>query len=99
MEDGHVDVEQFGRVLDETWQLKRGLASTITTDDIDRWYDRAIAAGATGGKICGAGGGGCFVFVVTPESKQAVRDALSDLTEVPIRYEAHGSRVLLAPGD
>jgi D-glycero-alpha-D-manno-heptose-7-phosphate kinase len=98
MANGRVDVGEFGRILDETWQLKRGLASTITTDDIDRWYARAMDAGAVGGKICGAGGGGCFVFVVPPERRESVREALSDLTEAPIRYEAHGSRVLLAPG-
>jgi D-glycero-alpha-D-manno-heptose-7-phosphate kinase len=99
MANGHVDVHEFGRVLDETWHLKRELAATITTDDIDRWYGRAKDAGADGGKICGAGGGGCLLFVVRPELKDSVRHALSDLTEVSIRYEAHGSRVLLSRDD
>src|SRR5919109_1654849 len=56
--DGHFDPEKFGRVLHESWQLKRQLASTITTGQIDQWYDTALAAGAKGGKLCGAGGGG-----------------------------------------
>ena len=88
-----------GRILDEGWQLKRGLASTITNDAIDAWYGRAPEAGAIGGKLCGAGGGGFLLFVVAPERQEAVRQALDDLIEVPVGYEVHGSRVLLPPGD
>ena len=86
----------FGRVLDESWQLKRQLASTITTSQIDTWYRRAMDAGADGGKICGAGGGGCMLFVVDPARQPAVRAALSDLTELPIDYEVHGSHVIVS---
>jgi D-glycero-alpha-D-manno-heptose-7-phosphate kinase len=93
------DPEQVGRILHDGWQLKRGLASTISNDQIDMWYERAIAAGASGGKLCGAGGGGCTLFVVPPERQDAVRAALSDLIEVAVGYEVHGSRVLLPPGD
>jgi D-glycero-alpha-D-manno-heptose-7-phosphate kinase len=89
----------IGGMLHEGWQLKRGLARTITTSHIDGWYDRALEAGAIGGKLAGAGGGGCMLFIVPPESQQAVRAALSDLIEVPVSYEVHGSRVLLPPGD
>jgi D-glycero-alpha-D-manno-heptose-7-phosphate kinase len=85
----------FGRVLDETWQLKRQVASTITNDRIDAWYDRAKAAGAVGGKICGAGGGGFFLLIAPPDRRTAVRQALQELSEVTVRYEAQGSRVLL----
>jgi D-glycero-alpha-D-manno-heptose-7-phosphate kinase len=99
MSNGPVDPAPVGRILDQGWQLKRGLASTITTDQIDRWYERAMKAGAEGGKLCGAGGGGCILFIVEPERKDAVREALSDLIEVPVSYEVHGSRVLLPPGD
>lgn len=91
--------ERVGRILHDGWQLKRGLASTITTDQIDEWYERALAAGAWGGKLCGAGGGGCTLFVVPPERQDAVRAALSELIEVHVGYEVHGSRVLLPPGD
>ena len=94
-----VDPERVGQILDEGWRLKRGLASTITTDQIDDWYARALDAGAYGGKLCGAGGGGCVLFVADPEHHDAVRAALSELIEVPIRHEVHGSRVLLPPGD
>jgi D-glycero-alpha-D-manno-heptose-7-phosphate kinase len=91
--------EYVGKVLHEGWQLKRGLAKTITTSHIDGWYGRAMDAGAIGGKLAGAGGGGCMLFIVPPGRQQAVRAALSDLIEVPVSYEVHGSRVLLPPGD
>jgi D-glycero-alpha-D-manno-heptose-7-phosphate kinase len=94
-----MDPAFVGRVLHEGWQLKRGLAKTITTSQIDRWYERALGAGAIGGKLAGAGGGGCMLFIVPPERQQAVRAALSDLIEVALDYEVHGSRVLLPPGD
>ena len=88
--------EEFGTVMHATWQLKRQLASGISNDRIDEWYQRAKEAGAWGGKLCGAGGGGFLVFVAAPERHQAVRQALSDLDEVSVAYEAQGSRVLFA---
>jgi D-glycero-alpha-D-manno-heptose-7-phosphate kinase len=97
--NGPVQPDLVGRILDDGWQLKRQLASTITTDEIDAWYERALKAGADGGKLCGAGGGGCILFIVSPERQDRVREALRDLTEVPVSYEVHGSRVLLPPGD
>jgi D-glycero-alpha-D-manno-heptose-7-phosphate kinase len=99
LSNGPVDPTYVGRLLHDGWQLKRELASTVTTPQIDAWYDRAIEAGAHGGKLCGAGGGGCIVFVVAPERQDHVREALGDLIEVPIAYEVHGSRVLLPPGE
>ena len=97
--DGMVDVGEVGRILDETWQLKRGLASTITNDQIDHWYQRACEAGALGGKLCGAGGGGCILFVVAPEHHDRVRAALSDLLEVAVGHEVHGSQVIVPFAD
>jgi D-glycero-alpha-D-manno-heptose-7-phosphate kinase len=94
-----VEVEEVGRILDETWQLKRGLASTITNDQIDVWYQRACEAGAVGGKLCGAGGGGCMLFVVPPERHADVREALSDLIEVAFDHEVHGSQVIVSYAD
>lgn len=91
------DIEGFGRIMNDAWELKRGLASKITTGPIDRWYERALAAGAEGGKICGAGGGGCLLLVTKPDRKDAVRNALGDLREMDISYEAHGSHVLISP--
>lgn len=92
---GKFDPEAFGRVLDESWQLKRQLAASISSPKIDEYYERAIKAGADGGKICGAGNGGFLLFIVRPGKKSAVRQALSGLLEVPVRHEVHGSRVLL----
>jgi D-glycero-alpha-D-manno-heptose-7-phosphate kinase len=93
--DGEFDARTFGAVLDESWRLKRGLASTISTDQIDDWYRRGMEAGASGGKLCGAGGGGFFLFIVEPDCRQAVLGALEGLTPVEVGYEAHGSRVVL----
>jgi D-glycero-alpha-D-manno-heptose-7-phosphate kinase len=97
--DGAVDVLEVGRILDETWQLKRGLASTISTDEIDVWYRLARDAGAVGGKLCGAGGGGCILFIAPPDRHESVRAALHDLIEVPVGHEVHGSQVLVQLAD
>lgn len=88
------DPVEFGRILDATWQMKRQLASTISTGQIDAWYERAKQAGAVGGKICGAGGGGFLLLVSPRERRAAVQQALRELAEIPIHYEAQGSRVL-----
>jgi D-glycero-alpha-D-manno-heptose-7-phosphate kinase len=93
--NGRLDVVDFGRVLDEGWQLKRDLASSITNPLIDGWYQRAIDAGAVGGKLCGAGGGGFLLFIVEADKQHRVREALSDLLEVPIEHEVHGSQVIV----
>ena len=93
--DGAVDVIELGRILDETWQLKRGLASTITTDEIDVWYRLARDSGAVGGKLCGAGGGGCILFIAPPDRHESIRAALHDLIEVPVGHEVHGSQVIV----
>ena len=90
-----IDARGFGRVLDEGWQLKRGLASSITTGQIDDWYEAAMAAGAEGGKLCGAGGGGFLLFVVEPQHQVAVREALAGLMEMSLEHEAHGSQVMV----
>jgi len=97
--DRDVDPEQFGRVLHENWLLKRELASTISNRNIDAWYEKAIVAGAWGGKICGAGGGGFLLFVVRPEAQNNVRMALNNLMEISVLPEVHGSRVLLPAGE
>ena len=93
--NGKVDLARFGRTLDESWRLKRTLATTISSTQIDSWYQRALDAGAHGGKLCGAGGGGCLLFAVEKTLHERVRAALSSLMVVPIAYEAHGSRVLV----
>jgi D-glycero-alpha-D-manno-heptose-7-phosphate kinase len=92
---GNFEPESFGKILHESWQLKRQLAGSISSSLIDENYERALKAGAIGGKICGAGAGGFLLFIARPEKHAAVRQALAKLPEVPIRYEVHGSRVLL----
>lgn len=93
-----IDLTQLGQAFHRGWLMKRNLASGITTSEIDRHYARAIEAGAEGGRLCGAGGGGFLMFVVKPEKREAVRQALSELTLVPLGYEVHGSRVLYPSG-
>lgn len=92
---GKFDPGAFGEILHESWLLKRQLASSISSAKIDDYYELARQAGAVGGKICGAGNGGFLLFIVSPENQAAVRQALGRLLEVPVRYEVHGSRVLL----
>ena len=93
-----IELQELGRALHRGWELKRRLASRITTSEIDLHYARAMEAGAEGGKLCGAGGGGFLMFVVRPEKRERVRQALSELTLVPLSYEVHGSRVLYPSG-
>ena len=88
-------IEGFGEMLHRGWQMKRSLASKITNPQIDEWYDLACKAGAYGGKLCGAGGGGFLLFVAPPESHAQIRRQLSDLKEEPIRFEPHGVRTLI----
>ena len=92
---GKFEPVAFGKILHESWLLKRQLASAISSSAIDAHYEAALKAGAEGGKICGAGAGGFLLFIVKPEKQNVVRQALAKLLEVPVRYEAHGSRVLL----
>lgn len=94
-ESGEFEPVAFGKILHESWALKRQLATAISSNAIDAHYEAALKAGAAGGKICGAGAGGFLLFIVQPEKQNAVRQALSKLLEVPVRYEVRGSRVLL----
>lgn len=89
-----LDVDAFGRMLDEGWALKRRLASTISDGTIDGWYETAKAAGAVGGKICGAGGGGFLLLVAPPDRHARIREAMNGLEEIDIGYEPMGTRLL-----
>jgi len=97
--NGTLDAGSFGRVLDAGWRLKRTLAGSISSPAIDRWYKVAKMAGAEGGKICGAGGGGFLMLIVRPERKHAVRQALSELQEMSVAPEVYGSRVVTGPAE
>ncbi len=88
------DLNEFGRLLDHTWQLKRNTGSAITTNHIDGLYQKGIEAGATGGKLLGAGGGGFLLFYVQPEYHESVKKAMSDLLYIPFEFENDGTRVI-----
>lgn len=92
---GKDDLVDFGRLLNETWQLKRKLSSKITTRDIDDIYETAIKSGAVGGKLCGAGGGGFIVFYVEPENQKRVKEALSNFLHVPFKFDFSGSEIMV----
>jgi len=94
LEDKYSDLDDFGRLLDKTWRLKRQTGGAITTNSIDVFYEKGIAAGALGGKLLGAGGGGFLVFYVQPEKREAVMETMKDLLYVPFRFEDGGTRVI-----
>lgn len=88
------DLNEFGKMLDHTWKLKRGITNKISTDSIDGLYQKAIQAGATGGKLLGAGGGGFLLFYVEPDKQENVRRALEGLLHVPFEFEDTGTRII-----
>ena len=88
------DLDDFGRLLNESWRLKRSTGNKVSTEAIDEIYQKAMDAGALGGKLLGAGGGGFIVFYV-PENRQAdVKKALNNLLYVPFRFENTGTEVI-----
>lgn len=89
------DFESVGTMMHDGWLLKREVASGITNPTLDGYYELARAAGATGGRILGAGGGGFFMFHVPPERRDAVRAALAELREFPFRFDSQGTRIAL----
>lgn len=88
------DLDDFGRLLDVTWKLKKGTGGAVSTDSIDGLYEKGLAAGALGGKLLGAGGGGFMVFYVQPEKQAAVMEAMKDLMYIPFQFENSGTRVI-----
>ncbi|MCX7092892.1 MAG: hypothetical protein NTY50_05510 [Methylobacter sp.] len=88
-------LDDFGRLLDASWQYKRSLSERVSTAEIDAIYDTAMSAGAIGGKILGAGGGGFMLIFAKPDRQSAIRDRLKDLVHVPFNFESSGSRVVL----
>ncbi len=92
--DPSANLDDFGRLLNETWLLKRSISKKISSDYIDECYAKAIRAGALGGKLLGAGGGGCLLFYITEEKRQSVRNALSDMHEIKFRFENEGTQII-----
>jgi D-glycero-alpha-D-manno-heptose-7-phosphate kinase len=96
---GKSDINDFGRLLHESWQLKRSLTNKISNPYTDFLYDAAMKAGATGGKLLGAGGGGFVLFFVKPEFQPQVREALGSLLYVPFHFENSGSQIIFYEPD
>lgn len=92
--DKERDLDDFGRLLDTTWRLKKSTGGVISTNSIDGLYEKGIAAGALGGKLLGAGGGGFLVFYVQPEKQATVMEAMKDLMYIPFKFEDGGTRVI-----
>ncbi len=88
------DLDYFGRLLDITWKLKRHTGISISTDSIDEFYAKGMKAGALGGKLLGAGGGGFLIFYVQPEKQEAVKKVMKELMYIPFEFENGGTRVI-----
>ena len=92
--DRKSNLDEFGRMLDHTWNLKKQTGSAVSTNGIDALYDKAMKAGALGGKLLGAGGGGFLVFYVQPDYQDDVKRAMKDLMYIPFSFEDGGTRVI-----
>lgn len=92
--DKTMDLDDFGRLLDEAWKVKRGTGKAVSTDEIDLLYEKGIEAGALGGKLLGAGGGGFLIFYVQPEKQEKVKKAMERLLHIPFEFETGGTQVI-----
>jgi D-glycero-alpha-D-manno-heptose-7-phosphate kinase len=88
------DIVYFGKLLHESWMIKKSLTNRISTPQIDKIYDTALNAGAVGGKLLGAGGGGFILFFVEPKCQYAVKEKLRNLLYVPFKFENSGSQII-----
>lgn len=93
LNSGH-DLRGFGELLHEAWQAKRSLSATVSNSEVDALYHRARAAGAIGGKLTGAGGGGFLLLFVEPHKQDDVRAELAELIHVPFKFEFGGSQII-----
>ncbi|MEI8181569.1 MAG: GHMP kinase [Desulfomonile sp.] len=98
LRDGR-SLHRFGEILHEGWLYKRTIVNEISNDFINNYYDSALRAGALGGKLLGAGGGGFLLFYVEPQNQDRVRHALQDLQELPFSFEPQGSKVIYISDD
>jgi len=88
------DITGFGELLHEAWQAKRSLSAEVSNSNVDEMYNQAISAGAIGGKLTGAGGGGFMLLFVPPEKQMKVREKLNGLIYVPFKFESAGSQIV-----
>lgn len=97
---GHRDLNDFGKLLREGWKLKRSLAPVVSTSKIDDMYETGVRAGAIGGKLLGAGGGGFMLFFAPPERHKKIKEKLKKFLNVPFKIEYMGSQIIYyAPQD
>lgn len=89
------NIEKFGKLMHESWQLKKTFSGKISNFEIDAIYETALRNGAIGGKLCGAGGGGFLLLVVPKERQNSVRNALKKLLLVPIKFDFLGSQIIM----
>ena len=94
LEDKHSDLNDFGRLLDHTWKLKRGTGNKVSNGSIDTLYEKGLKAGALGGKLLGAGGGGFLLFYVEQDKSESLLRALDNLMHVPFHFEDEGTSII-----
>ena len=99
LENSGESIDRFGKLLHEAWRYKRSLSDGVSSPIIDNLYESAMSAGATGGKLLGAGGGGFFAIFAPPERQARIREALKDLIYVPINFDCDGSQIVFDKTD
>lgn len=90
----HNQIDDFGRILNEGWLLKRSLANSISNPLVDNLYDQGMEAGALGGKLLGAGGAGFVLFYCLEDKQESFRKQMSAYTEMPFKFENYGSKII-----
>ena len=94
LKDDSINLDKFGELLDYEWKLKKKTGSAVSTDYIDYVYEKGKAAGALGGKLLGAGGGGFLIFYVRPEFKEEVKETVQELMHIPFLFENAGTKII-----
>jgi len=92
--DNKTDLTEFGKLLDAGWQIKKSLSNSISNSEISAAYEKALSAGAIGGKLLGAGGGGFLLFIVPPEKQDSVREAMLPMKELHFNFAPLGSQII-----
>lgn len=92
--DNTISLDEFGHLLNYTWKLKKQVSKAISTSDIDSLYEKGIKAGALGGKLLGAGGGGFLIFYVQEENRISVIEAMKELLYIPFKFETSGTTIV-----